>query len=216
MKKLVLLLMALVLIAPGFAQTITKSKINPYQRLDQVLSPFEDMTEYALGYNTSGVTEALNRINKVDKELIFKYNLTDYHTFSQKLVSLKKAVASHNYKKVVLESAALFKFNMTHFIYASHLTRQLHLEHMDYMGYQVLALLKQDNVDWNAVSNAAAIGQQNWLILRTQVKDYNLKDSFNQLFKGMQLSIKQKNAGMATILGKLDLSLVDVLESSFK
>lgn len=216
MKKLALLFFAVVIMIPAFSQTPVKSSINPYQKLDQVLSPFEDMTEYALDGNIAAVNKAMIHIERLQKEGIFNSNLTNSSIFNQKSEELRKLVSKKDLQKVALISASLFKNNMSHFKYASSLKRQLQIEHLDYMGYQVLALLKQDKTDWKAVEDAVNIGHENWLALSSKVKDYNMKDSFNQLFKGLKLSIKQKNNNMMAILGYMDLSLVDVLESSFK
>ncbi len=216
MKKLIFLFITLVIMVPAFSQTSAKSSVNPYDKLDQVLSPFEDMTEYALDGNIAAVNKAMVHIEKLQKEGIFSSNLTNSDFFNQKTAELKKLVIKKDLQKASLISASLFKNNMTHFKYASSLKRQLQIEHLDYMGYQILALLKQNKADWKAVADAVAIGQKNWLALSAKVKDYNMKDSFNQLFKGLNLSIKQKNNQMITILCYMDLSLVDVLESSFK
>jgi len=218
MKRLVFLLVSVLMVTQSYPQSTTKSSINLYQKLDQVLSPFEDMTEYALDNNSVGVTKAMNRINDVQKAMIFKQVLPakSYVAFVQKIKGLQQAVAQNNYKKVTLLSAALFKYNISHFIYAGQLKRQLHIEHLDYMGYQVLALLKQDKIDWEGITKAIALGKENWVALRQEVKDNNLKDTFNQLFRGLQLSAKQKNKEMAKVFASMDLSLVDVLELTFK
>ena len=217
MKKIVLALVAMMMVFQGISQTSHKSKINVYQKLDQVLSPFEDITEYALDNNTTGVEKAWYRIEETNKKLIFKQAIPEknYSFFEQKIKQLHQAVSAKNYKEISLISARLFKFNINHFIYASQVKRQLIIEHLDYTGYQVLALLKQDKINWKAVSATINKGQVNWTSLRPEVKDGNLKDSFNQLFSGLQLSVKQQNKDMANIFASMDLSLVDVLEVSF-
>jgi hypothetical protein len=217
MKKSTFLFVAVMIVLQGFSQTSQKSKINVYQKLDRVLSPFEDMTEYALDNNRIGLARALNRVDKTQKELIFKQALSvkNYSAFEQKIKNLQQSIADNNYKKTSLISAELFKFNIDHFIYANQLKRQLIIEHLDYIGYQILALLIQDKTNWEAVSKAIDMGQVNWTSLRPEVKDSNLKDTFDQLFSGLQLSAKQKNKEMANIFASMDLSLVDVLEVSF-
>jgi len=201
----------------SYSQSSQKSKINGYQKLDQVLSPFEDMTEYALNNNSVGIAKAMNRINRTQKDQFFKQVLTEksYIEFEQKIKSLQQSVVQNNYKKTALISAELFKFNISHFIYANQLKRQLLIEHLDFMGYHVLALLKQDKINWETIAKSIELGKGNWASLRQEVKDSNLKDTFNQLFSGLQLSVKQKNSEAAKIFASMGLSLVDVLEVSF-
>ena len=217
MKKLAFLFVAAMIVFQGFSQTSQKSKINVYQKLDRILSPFEDMTEYALDNNSIGITKAMNRINRSQKNQFFKQGLTEksYVVFIQKINKLQQYVNQNDYRQVSLLSAHIFKFNISHFIYADQLKRQLRIEHLDYMGYQVLALLKQDKLDWEAITKAIELGNAHWALLRQEVKDSNLKDTFHQLFRGLQLSVKQKNPQAAKIFASMDLSLVDVLEVSF-
>jgi len=217
MKKLAFLFVALMMVSLSYSQSAPKSKINVYQKLDRILSPFEDMTEYALNNNSIGITEAMNRINRAQKNQFFKQGLTEKSSvvFKQKIKSLRQSVNQNDYKKISLISADIFKFNISHFINADQLRRQFHIEHLDYMGYQAMALLKQDKVDWEAIAKAIKLGYTNWASLQQEVKDSNLKNTFNQLFSGLQLSVKQKNPEAAKIFASMDLSLVDVLEVSF-
>lgn len=217
MKKLAFLFAVLLMVSQSYSQSVQKSKINVYQKLDRILSPFEDMTEYALDNNSIGITKAMNRINRSQKNQFFKQGLTEksYAAFIQKTNKLQQFVNQNDYKQISLLSANIFKFNISHFIYADQLRRQLRIEHLDYMGYYVLALLKQDKVDWETITKAIKLGNANWALLRQEVKDSNLKDTFDQLFSGLQLSVKQKNPETAKIFASMDLSLVDVLEGSF-
>lgn len=217
MKKLAFLFAVLLMVSQSYSQSVQKSKINVYQKLDRILSPFEDMTEYALDNNSIGITKAMNRINRSQKNQFFKQGLTEksYAAFIQKTNKLQQFVNQNDYKQISLLSANIFKFNISHFIYADQLRRQLRIEHLDYMGYHVLALLKQDKVDWETITKAIKLGNANWALLRQEVKDSNLKDTFDQLFSGLQLSVKQKNPETAKIFASMDLSLVDVLEGSF-
>lgn len=156
MKKLALLFVTVMMVFQSYSQSSPKNKINVYQKPDQVLSPFEDMTEYALNNNSVGITKAMTRINMTQKNQVFRQVRAEnnYIVFEQKIKSLQQFVAQHYYKKTALISAELFKFNISHFIYANQLKRQLLIEHMDYMGYQVLALLKQDKIDWKNIAKA--------------------------------------------------------------
>lgn len=83
------------------------------------------------------------------------------------------------------------------------------------MGFKVLALLSQDNIDWSTIDQTVLNAQQEWQVLEIKVTDNNLKDSFNFLFEGLYLSVKNRDVKMGEILAAMDLSLVDVLENSF-
>ena len=217
MKRLIFLTVAILIATLGFTQTVKVRNENYYNKLDQILSPFEDLTEYALDNNGSGMAKAIDNVNYAQKEMVFKHAMTaeNYTILEQKLKNLRRYGIQNNFKEVALISSDIFKFNIKHFIHADKLKRQIQIEFLDYMGYQILALLKQDKVDWLAINDAIDIGNKNWHAIKPQVKDYNLMESFNLLFKGLTLTSTQKNNKIAQIFASMDLSLVDVLEVSF-
>ena len=188
-----------------------------YQVLDRILSPFEDMTEYALAKNERGVLASLSSVEKAENNLIFEKNISaeNIKQFKAQLKTLKALIKQKKYPQIALASTELFGFNINHFIHAKRVEIQIHIEHLDYMGFKVLALVNQNSINWQDIDKTISDAQKQWLALSPKVKDRNLKDSFNSLFEGLHLSAKQKHAKMASILASLDMSLVDVLENSF-
>jgi hypothetical protein len=188
-----------------------------YQALDQILSPFEDMTEYALARNERGVLASLSSVEKAENNLIFEKNISaeNIKIFNAQLIKLKALIKQKNYPQIALASTELFGFNINHFIHAKRIENQIYIEHLDYMGFKILALLNHKSIDWQAVDKTISDAQKQWLALSPKVRDRNLKESFNYLFEGLHLSTKQNHVKMSSILASMDLSLVDVLENSF-
>lgn len=188
-----------------------------FDHLDQILSPFEDMTEFALNKNEEGVLKSLAKIETATKESVFANNL-DSESFiglNPKIEMLKIVIKEKNYTQIALISTEIFKYNVTNFVDAKKIENQVRIEHLDYMGFKVLALLSQDNIDWSTIDRTILNAQQEWQVLEINVTDNNLKDSFNFLFEGLYLSVKNRDVKMGEILAAMDLSLVDVLENSF-
>ncbi len=185
--------------------------------LDAILSPFEDMTEYALNKNGNGINKAINRILKVEEKSIFKMNLSTESMLKLKLMitDLQKLVITKSYKNIAILSTEIFDFNTTNFIDANKVKNQIKIEHLDYLGFKTLALLNQDKIDWEKFETTISNVQQVWVTFRKNINDNNLKNSFNYLFEALHLSAKNKDAKMAKILSSMDLNLVDVLENSF-
>jgi len=217
MKKITILAIgAIMILFQTSAQTSVKSNSNPYNELDKILSPFEDMTEYALDNNYNGVLKSLNKVEELKKQLIFKnYILSgSIEMLNTKIKKLKDAVKQKNYKKVALVATDIFEFNISNYINSYKIKNQIQIEHMDYLGFETLALLHQDKIDWEKLKYTILDVKKKWKGLSVHVKDSNLKASFNLLFQGLLLSAENKDIKMLEILASMDLSLVDVLEKS--
>lgn len=199
-------------------QAIQISRTDSLDLLDKVLSPFEDMTEYALDGNYGGVLNSLDAIKKARSDMLFKsaFETKNYIKLEKKIDLLQKNITHKNYKKIALLSTEIFNDNINNFRYANGVKEQIAIERLDYMGFEILALLYQDNRDYARLDTTLAQTKEVWIALRSKVKDKNIIDSFDLLFKGLQISSKQKNSEIMNIFASLDLALVDVLEKQFQ
>ena len=188
-----------------------------FENLDQILSPFEDMTEYALNKNDEGILKSLNKVEAASKENIFSKNLKDESiaSLNSKIEILKELINKKDYEQIALASTELFEYNTSNFIDTKKIENQIRIEHLDYMGFKILALLNQKKIDWKNIEQTISNVEKEWIALNPNVKDGNLKDSFELLFSGLHLSAQNKDVKMGEILASMDLSLVDVLENSF-
>lgn len=188
-----------------------------FENLDQILSPFEDMTEYALNKNDEGILKSLNKVESANKEEFFSKNLTaeSIAPLNSKIEALKNFIKLKDYEQIALASTELFEYNTSNFIDTKKIENQIRIEHLDYMGFKVLALLNQKKIDWANIEQTISNVEKEWIALNPNVKDGNLKDSFELLFSGLHLSAQNKDVKMGEILASMDLSLVDVLENSF-
>ena len=186
--------------------------------LDSVLSPFEDMTEYALACNGKGVLNSLQEIQKRDQEVTFKdsFSAVDYIVFKEKLNQLTTEIKLKHYNNVALLSTAIFHYNVIHFKYAKLIKEQIIIENLDYMGYQTLALLKQKKIDYKELYTVQFKTMELWESLKPKVKDKNLVDSFDLLFHGLKTSSMKQDVDSIKIFASLDLTLVDILEKPFQ
>ncbi|MFZ2283458.1 MAG: hypothetical protein WAV86_06250 [Lutibacter sp.] len=187
-----------------------------FDNLDIILSPFEDMTEFALNKNEKGILESLNKIENANKNSIFEKNLSvgSINLLNSKIAQLQALIKQKNYNQIALASTEIFEFNISNFADGKKIEKQIQIEHLDYMGFKILALLNQDKIDWAAIEQTIDNAQKNWLALNPKVSDGNLKDTFNYLFKGLLLGAEKRDVKMCGILANMNLSLVDVMEKS--
>lgn len=233
MKRTSIFLLGMAMISTVFGQqnktmyTHSKSEVvkkgvkivstkQVFEHLDIILSPFEDMTEFALNKNEKGILTSLSKVEKATKESIFEKNLSveNFKLLTPKIGRLKELIKQKKYNQIALASTELFEFNISNFVDGKKIENQIRIEHLDYMGFKVLALLKQDKVNWVIVKQTISNVQKEWLALSPKVKDINLKETFNYLFKGLILSAENSDIKTCEILANMDLTLVDVLEKS--
>ncbi len=188
-----------------------------FENLDQILSPFEDMTEFALDKNNEGVTESLKKVEAAINEGLFAKNLSpeSMKSLNPKIEKLKESIKLKDYEQIALTSTDIFEYNASNFKETEKIENQIRIEHLDYMGFKILALLNQSKVDWKSIQQTVSSVEKEWLALSIKVKDKNLKDSFDYLFERLRTSAENKDGKIGKILAAMDLSLVDVLENSF-
>jgi len=182
--------------------------------LDKILSPFEDMTEYALANDFSGMKNGYKNIENIEDNALLKQTIPSakLKILSQNIKKLKTYIDNAAYSNAALLSSNMFNDSVTNFKYKNSIQDQLHIEHLDYMGFRLLALLSVKDVNYAQISKVITNAKINWNAIREKIKDENSVDAFNLLFKGLEQSVKTENNTMIKILAELDLALVDVIE----
>jgi len=180
-----------------------EDKLNALKLLDATLSPFEDMTEYALESDDIGMNKTLKTIHD---------NQNRYPNFKNEVKQLELSVMEHNYKTTALLSTQLFKKSIDDFTYANYVKEQIHIENLDYLGFEILSLVNQTDIDYVAIQKLIMTSKQHWLAIRDKINDENSIDSFNLLFRGLEISVKNQDTKMLKVLAHMDLSLVDIIE----
>ncbi|SFV67943.1 hypothetical protein MNB_SM-5-660 [hydrothermal vent metagenome] len=186
--------------------------------LDKVLSPFEDMTEYALDKELNGMKKGYKNIENIEDNALLKQTISanKLNELSKNIETLETLIDNAQYSKVALLSSQMFNDSVTNFKYSSKIKEQLHIEHLDYMGFKILALLSTKNPDFTQISDAISNAKNNWNAIKGKIKDENKVEAFDLLFQGLDHSLQIKDKKMLNILAQMDLALVDVVEVVFE
>jgi hypothetical protein len=186
--------------------------------LDKVLSPFEDMTEYALVNDILKMKKGYKNILSMNESGILKQSVSSdtYQKITSKIAQLEKDVNTHNDSNVALVSTELFKNIVDDFKYAIYIKNQLHIEKLDGMGFELLSLLTAKHIDYNQLDISIVNAKKDWIAIREDIDDKNTQEVFDLLFRGLARASIKKNKEMIKILASMDLALVDVLEQQFK
>ncbi len=186
--------------------------------LDKVLSPFEDITEYSIDQNQKGLLNSVNQIKKLQADKTFQENIEQksMKELDQKIALLNKFISEKNYAKSSLVSTEIFKYNIDHFKLRESVKEQIDIENLDYMGFEIIALTNQNDIDYAKINQILLQAKKSWGVFSSRVKDKNMVDAFALLLSGLDTSIKQKNNPIIKTFANLDLALVDVLEKQFQ
>ena len=186
--------------------------------LDKVLSPFEDMTEYALDKNLDGMKKGYINIEKIEDNSLLKQTIpTDkLKQLSADIETLEKYINNAQYSKVALLSSKMFNDSVTNFKYSAKIKEQLHIEHLDYMGFRILALLSNKNPNLTQIAQVISNAKNDWNAIKSKINDENKVEAFTLLFDGMEHSVQTRDTKMLKILAQMNLALVDVLEVLFE
>jgi len=186
--------------------------------LDKILSPFEDMTEYALDKELDGMKKGYKNIENIEDNALLKQTIpaNKLNQLSKNIETLETLIDNAQYSKVALLSSKMFNDATTNFKYNSKIKEQLHIEHLDYMGFRILALLSTKNPDFTQISDAISNAKNNWNAIKGKIKDENKVEAFDLLFQGLDHSLQIKDKKMLNTLAQMDLALVDVVEVVFE
>ena len=195
-----------------------ESKKNALKTLDKLLSPFEDMTEYALANNLSEMKKGYKDIETLEDSGLLAQSVNNdaAKQISQDIESLESYINKENYSKVALLSTKLFKTIVNNYAYSEYVVNQIHIENLDSMGFEILSLLSTNSIDYIQIQSIIYEAQKDWIFLRDNIDDENKIDTFDLLFQGLLHATLQHDEKMLKILASMDLALVDVIEKQFQ
>ena len=194
------------------------NKKETFALFDKVVLPFEDMTEYALDKDLDGMKKGYKNIENIEDNSLLKQTIPadKFKQLSANIETLETLINNAQYSKVALLSSEIFDTITTNFKYSSKIKEQLHIEHIDYMGFRILALLSTENPNFAQISHAVSNGKNSWNAIKEKIKDKDKVESFDLLFQGLEHSLKTKDIKMLNILAKMDLELVSIVEVVFE
>lgn len=195
-----------------------ESKKNALEILDRLLSPFEDMTEYALSNDLPSMQQGYKNIEALEDSELLAKSVNDGVSaqISQDIETLESYINTQNYSEAALLSTKLFKTIANNFAYSEYVKDQIHIENLDAMGFEILSLLSKKSVDYKQIQSIINEAQNSWLSIKNNVKDENSVDSFDLLFQGVLHATMKQDREMLKILASMDLALVDIIEKQFQ
>jgi hypothetical protein len=183
--------------------------------LFDAMSHYEDLTEYALDQDKKGIEQTIKSLDELVGKLKNVLSKKAIQNLSENIEKMKIAKDNADFPKIALYAVDSYKA-ISEELDTSTLKIPKEVVILDYVGFKLLALLKQQNVDWSLAKITSNEGVSQWENIKAQISDKPLRDVVNTAIQGMQVAVNSKNMDMLRFAAQVDLDLVDLLEGYFE
>jgi hypothetical protein len=183
--------------------------------LFDAMSPYEDLTEYALDQNMSKVANSISSLDGLIAKLkavlsnksihVLEINVTKMQTAEKKAANSEIALLAVDSYKILADELDQTTLKVP---------KQVVI--LDYVGFRIHALLRQNEIDWHLISETVDEGKSQWEQVKRKVTNKGLYDSLNTTITGLEIASTSKNIDMLKFAAQVDLDLVDLLEGFFE
>jgi hypothetical protein len=192
------------------AQSLQKNSV-----LFDAMSPYEDLTEYAINNSAAEVESTIRSISKLDNKLknILTINTLNYLDNNKK--KMQSAMMSGDYPVLALYAIESYKA-LAEELDVSKLNVPKEVVLLDYVGSKIQVLLKQNKIDWNSISEVTTQSSKLWNKIKNKISDNGLQDLMNTTMHGINNSANSRDTEMLKFAAQVDLDVIDLCERYFE
>jgi len=183
--------------------------------LFDAMSPYEDLTEYALDQNMSKVANSISSLDGLIAKLKAVLSNKSIHVLEINVTKMQTAEKKAAYSEIALLAVDSYKI-LADELDQTTLKVPKQVVILDYVGYRIHALLRQNEIDWHLISETVDEGKSQWEQVKRKVTNKGLYDSLNTTITGLEIASTSKNIDMLKFAAQVDLDLVDLLEGFFE
>ena len=225
--KLLISLLALCLLGLSVCSKVDQTaeraapsaKLSQMQAENEILldsaSPFEDLTESAVAADEPGMDLALGAI---EKRLGITRPVLDpagRERFDSLLKNIRAARAAGTYTDVALNAVEGYRV-LVEGLHDEVLLVPKAVSLLDYAGFRLSVLADSKAPDWVAIDVTVKEARGFWASIAQRVERKGIQDAMNTTIDGIQHAAEARDAQMALFAARVDLDLVDLLESYFE
>jgi len=177
-------------------------------------SLFEDLTEFAVAANTPEMDRALQAI---EERSGITRPILDYarrEKFDSLLARIRAGREAGAYTEVALNSVEGYRF-LVEGLNDEVLTVPKAVSLLDYAGFRLSVLASSQTPDWAAIRITTDEARAFWTTIAGRVERKGLNDAMNTTITGIESAVEAQDARMTVFAARVDLDLVDLLESYF-
>jgi len=183
--------------------------------LFDAMSPYEDLTEYALDQNMSKVANSISSLDGLIAKLKAVLSNKSIHVLEINVTKMQTAEKKDAYSEIALLAVDSYKI-LADELDQTTLKVPKQVVILDYVGFRIHALLRQNEIDWHLISETVDEGKSQWEQVKRKVTNKGLYDSLNTTITGLEIASTSKNIDMLKFAAQVDLDLVDLLEGFFE
>ena len=183
--------------------------------LFDAMSPYEDLTEYALDQNMSKVANSISSLDGFIAKLKAVLSNKSIHVLEINVTKMQAAEKKAAYSEIALLAVDSYKI-LADELDQTTLKVPKQVVILDYVGFRIHALLRQNEIDWHLISETVDEGKIQWEQVKRKVTNKGLYDSLNTTITGLEIASTSKNIDMLKFAAQVDLDLVDLLEGFFE
>jgi hypothetical protein len=183
--------------------------------LFDAMSPYEDLTEYALDQNMSKVANSISSLDGLIAKLKAVLSNKSIHVLEINVTKMQTAEKKAAYYEIALLDVDSYKI-LADELDQTTLKVPKQVVILDYVGFRIHALLRQNEIDWHLISETVDEGKSQWEQVKRKVTNKGLYDSLNTTITGLEIASTSKNIDMLKFAAQVDLDLVDLLEGFFE
>jgi len=179
------------------------------------MSPYENLTEYALNAEILRVTNSISSLDGVIakvKDVVSNQTMQNLKIIVKKLQAAEK---QKNYSEIALLAVDSYK-SLADELDPTTLKVPKQVIMLDYVGFKVRALLRQNKKNWHLISETVDEGKKQWQQVKAKVTSNGLYDAANTTITGLERAATSKNIDMLDFAAQVNLDLVDLLEGFFE
>jgi hypothetical protein len=215
MQRTTTMLIIITLLLTSLTAAIAGDVTKTNETLLRATSPFEDLVEYALAKNDGGISKSMTVVDgdaAAVRRVLPAAAVAHYDTM---LRALHTAAGAGMHHAAAMDAVELYRLLIDN-LEAGNLKVPREVSLLDYAGFKmhVLAAAPQPP-DWRAMRRTAEEASGWWSVIRPRVSDRGLRDAFDSTVRGLREAARDADLAMVAFAARIDLDLVDLLESHF-
>ena len=195
--------------------SIFPRSINKNNKIDNLMSQYEDLTEFSLNMRKYKIVESIKKINE---EINLINNILTIESFNQLKANqneISKLSKNQDYASIALIAVDSYKILALELDYTK-LKIPQEVVLFDYVGFKIKSLLIQKVIDWNNIKAISKTTENLWDNVKVRIKNDALKDLVSDIVLGLKNSVSTQNKNMLNFGAQMNLDAVDLLEAYFE
>lgn len=206
------------LLAGMFALLLFSSNVMAAEKnavIFDAMSPYENLTEYALDKNNSKVADSILSLDGLIAKLKDSLPNESMQNLDINIKKMQAAEKEKDYSEIALLAVDSYKI-LADKLDQTTLTVPKQVVMLDYVGFKIHALLGKNEIDWPLILETVDEGKKQWEQVKVKVTHRGLYDSVDTTITGLERAAASKNIDMLKFAAQVDLDLVDLLEGFFE